>query len=64
MKVQNFKEGICDFTFEDITIKEFEVARYPENPEANWGPKSRATMKRTNFEEKEVCCVQNIECIE
>ncbi|KAK8803845.1 hypothetical protein WA158_001539 [Blastocystis sp. Blastoise] len=43
------KKSQQDFNFdtEGVNVPTFEVARYPDNPEPNWGPKARASMKRS-----------------
>ena len=35
---------------EELKDKEYEFARFPGNPEANWGPKARGSLKRSNVE--------------
>lgn len=43
--------GKYDFTvLEELKDKEYEFARFPGNPEANWGPKARGSLKRSNVE--------------
>lgn len=40
-----------DFTIlEEFKNAEYEFPRFPANPEANWGPKARGSLKRTNVE--------------
>ena len=41
-----------DFTILPELKKEYEFARFPGNPEANWGPKARGSLKRTKVDDK------------
>lgn len=47
--------GTYDFSIMEELKKDYEFARFPGNPEPNWGPKARGSMKRTNIDN--ACCV-------
>ncbi|KAK8819165.1 hypothetical protein WA538_001739 [Blastocystis sp. DL] len=47
-----------DFTLVPELKKEYTFPRFPGNPEANWGPKARGSLKRSNIQQDNysVCC--------
>lgn len=42
--------GSYDFTVLEEMKKEYEFARFPGNPEPNWGPKARGSLKRSKMD--------------
>ena len=47
-------KGSYDFAVLEELKKEYAFARFPGNPEPNWGPKARGSLKRSNVEKSEV----------